>query len=72
MIEFAELEDFVEIKLKNYSSGMMVRLAFAAMVQSDADIMLIDEVLAVGDAGFPTSAWTFSGSRVRPEGRSCS
>jgi ABC-2 type transport system ATP-binding protein len=52
VLEFAELEDFAELKLKNYSSGMMVRLAFAVMVQADSDIMLIDEVLAVGDAGF--------------------
>jgi ABC-type polysaccharide/polyol phosphate transport system ATPase subunit len=52
VIEFAELEDFVDLKLKNYSSGMQVRLAFATMVQSDADVMLIDEVLAVGDAAF--------------------
>jgi ABC-2 type transport system ATP-binding protein len=52
VLEFAELEEFVELKLKNYSSGMMVRLAFAIMVQAEADIMLIDEVLAVGDAAF--------------------
>src|SRR5215217_2632855 len=52
VVEFAELEDFVDLKLKNYSSGMMVRLAFAVMVQADADIMLVDEVLAVGDAAF--------------------
>jgi ABC-2 type transport system ATP-binding protein len=52
VLEFAELEEFVDLKLKNYSSGMLVRLAFAAMVQADADIMLIDEVLAVGDASF--------------------
>jgi len=52
VIEFAELEDFADLKLKNYSSGMMVRFAFALMVQADADIMLIDEVLAVGDAAF--------------------
>jgi hypothetical protein len=52
VLEFAELEEFVELPLKNYSSGMMVRLAFAVMVQADADIMLIDEVLAVGDASF--------------------
>jgi ABC-type polysaccharide/polyol phosphate transport system ATPase subunit len=52
ILEFAELEDFVDLKLKNYSSGMMVRFAFAVMVQADADIMLIDEVLAVGDAAF--------------------
>ena len=52
VLDFAELEDFVDLKLKNYSSGMMVRFAFAVMVQADADIMLIDEVLAVGDAAF--------------------
>jgi energy-coupling factor transporter ATP-binding protein EcfA2 len=52
VLEFAELRDFVDLKLKNYSSGMMVRLAFAVMVEADADIMLVDEVLAVGDASF--------------------
>jgi ABC-2 type transport system ATP-binding protein len=52
VIEFAELEEFVDLKLKNYSSGMMVRLAFSIMVEADADVMLIDEVLAVGDAAF--------------------
>jgi ABC-2 type transport system ATP-binding protein len=52
VIEFAELEDFVDLKLKNYSSGMMVRFAFAVTVWAEADIMLIDEVLAVGDAAF--------------------
>jgi ABC-2 type transport system ATP-binding protein len=52
VLEFAELEEFVDLKLKNYSSGMMVRLAFAVMVEADADVMLIDEVLAVGDAAF--------------------
>jgi ABC-type polysaccharide/polyol phosphate transport system ATPase subunit len=52
IIEFAELEDFVDLKLKNYSSGMLVRLAFAVMMEADADVLLIDEVLAVGDAAF--------------------
>ncbi len=52
VLEFAELREFADLKLKNYSSGMMVRLAFAVMVEADADIMLIDEVLAVGDAAF--------------------
>ena len=52
VIEFAELQEFVDLKLKNYSSGMMVRFAFSIMVQADADVMLIDEVLAVGDAAF--------------------
>jgi ABC-type polysaccharide/polyol phosphate transport system ATPase subunit len=52
VIEFAELHEFVDLKLKNYSSGMHVRLAFSVMIQVDADILLIDEVLAVGDASF--------------------
>jgi ABC-type polysaccharide/polyol phosphate transport system ATPase subunit len=52
VLEFAELEEFVEVKLKNYSSGMLVRLGFSVMIQADTDILLIDEVLAVGDAAF--------------------
>jgi ABC-2 type transport system ATP-binding protein len=52
VIDFAELRDFTDLKLKNYSSGMMVRLAFSVMIQVDAEILLIDEVLAVGDASF--------------------
>ncbi|MEY2517531.1 MAG: type transport system ATP-binding protein [bacterium] len=52
IIDFAELHDFVDLKLKNYSSGMLVRLAFSVMIQVDAEILLIDEVLAVGDAAF--------------------
>ena len=52
IIDFAELREFVDLKLKNYSSGMLVRLAFSVMIQVDADILLIDEVLAVGDAAF--------------------
>jgi len=52
VIDFAELEEFTDLKLKNYSSGMLVRLAFSVMIQSEAEILLIDEVLAVGDASF--------------------
>jgi ABC-type polysaccharide/polyol phosphate transport system ATPase subunit len=52
IIEFAELEAFQDLKLKNYSSGMQVRLAFAVMVHVEADTLLIDEVLAVGDVAF--------------------
>jgi ABC-2 type transport system ATP-binding protein len=52
VLEFGELHEFVDLKLKNYSSGMMVRLAFSLMIQADAEILLIDEVLAVGDAAF--------------------
>jgi ABC-2 type transport system ATP-binding protein len=68
VIEFAELDEFVEMKLKNYSSGMSLRLAFALMAQSDADVMLVDEVLAVGDVSFGQKcADTFE--RLRDEGR---
>ena len=52
VLDFAELGEFVDLKLKNYSSGMLVRLAFSVMIQAEADILLIDEVLAVGDAAF--------------------
>jgi ABC-type polysaccharide/polyol phosphate transport system ATPase subunit len=64
VLEFAELEEFEELKLKNYSSGMHVRLAFSVMIQVDADIMLIDEVLAVGDAAFQQKCFdVFQGLR---------
>src|SRR6266511_322604 len=52
VLDFAELREFVDMKLKNYSSGMLVRLAFSLMIQSDADVLMLDEVLAVGAAGF--------------------
>jgi ABC-2 type transport system ATP-binding protein len=53
VLDFAELGEFVDLKLKNYSSGMQVRLAFSVMLQApESDILLIDEVLAVGDAAF--------------------
>jgi ABC-2 type transport system ATP-binding protein len=52
IIDFAELHEFLDLKLKNYSSGMSVRLAFSVAIQVDADVLLVDEVLAVGDASF--------------------
>ncbi|MBS3903243.1 MAG: ABC transporter ATP-binding protein [Anaplasmataceae bacterium] len=52
IVEFSELERFMDQKVKNYSSGMAVRLAFSVAIQADADIYLIDEVLAVGDLSF--------------------
>lgn len=52
IIEFAELEKFMEQQLKNYSSGMKVRLAFSVAIRAHADILILDEVLAVGDAAF--------------------
>jgi ABC-2 type transport system ATP-binding protein len=52
VVKFSELEDFIDVPLKNYSSGMVVRLAFGAAIQLQPDILLIDEVLAVGDEDF--------------------
>jgi ABC-2 type transport system ATP-binding protein len=68
VIEFAELEEFQHLKLKNYSSGMYVRLAFSVAIQVDADVLLIDEVLAVGDAAFQQKCYDVF-NRLRDEGR---
>ncbi|HEX6652053.1 MAG TPA: ABC transporter ATP-binding protein [Thermoleophilaceae bacterium] len=68
VIDFAELNQFEELKLKNYSSGMQVRLAFSVMVQVDADILLIDEVLAVGDVGFQQKCFDIF-NKLRDEGK---
>jgi ABC-type polysaccharide/polyol phosphate transport system ATPase subunit len=68
IIAFAELEDFVDLKLKNYSSGMSIRLGFSVAIQVDADILLVDEVLAVGDASFQRKCYDQFG-RMRDEGK---
>jgi ABC-type polysaccharide/polyol phosphate transport system ATPase subunit len=68
ILDFAELHEFAELKLKNYSSGMQVRLAFSVMVHVDADLLLIDEVLAVGDASFQQKCFDVL-QRSRDEGR---
>jgi len=52
IIDFAELEEFIDMPVRNYSSGMKVRLGFAVAAQMQPDVMIIDEVLAVGDLGF--------------------
>lgn len=59
IVSFAELEKFMDQKLKNYSSGMQVRLAFSIAIQAKSDILLIDEVLAVGDAAFQTKCFDY-------------
>ena len=52
IIKFAELEQFQDTKIKNFSTGMHMRLAFATAMQVDPDILIIDETIAVGDIGF--------------------
>ena len=59
IVEFAELEDFMDQKLKNYSSGMQVRLAFSVAIQARGDILVLDEVLAVGDEAFQRKCDSF-------------
>jgi ABC-type polysaccharide/polyol phosphate transport system ATPase subunit len=65
---FAELEDFAEQKLKNFSSGMQVRLAFSVAILAQTELLVMDEVLAVGDASFQEKCFdTFS--RYKREGK---
>ena len=52
IIQYAELENFLNLKLKHYSSGMRARLAFSTAMQIDSDILLVDEILSVGDKDF--------------------
>ena len=59
IVKFAELEKFMDQKLKNYSSGMQVRLAFSIAIRAKSDILLIDEVLAVGDAAFQSKCFDY-------------
>lgn len=59
IVKFAELEDFMDQKLKNYSSGMQVRLAFSLAIKAQGDILLLDEVLAVGDISFQRKCYDY-------------
>lgn len=59
IVEFAELERFMDQKLKNYSSGMQVRLAFSIAIKAQSDILLLDEVLAVGDEAFQRKCYAY-------------
>src|SRR3989338_8759840 len=59
IVAFSELERFVDQKLKNYSSGMQVRLAFSVSIHANRDILLMDEVLAVGDSNFQKKCYDY-------------
>lgn len=59
IVDFAELDQFMDQKLKNYSSGMQVRLAFSIAIKADADILVLDEVLAVGDEAFQRKCFSY-------------
>lgn len=59
IVDFAELHDFMEEKLKNYSSGMQVRLAFSIAIRAKGDILLLDEILAVGDEAFQRKCYSY-------------
>lgn len=59
IVQFAELEMFMDQKLKNYSSGMQVRLAFSVATRAKADVLIVDEVLAVGDANFQRKCFNY-------------
>jgi ABC-type polysaccharide/polyol phosphate transport system ATPase subunit len=68
ILEFSELERFVDQKLKNYSSGMLMRLAYSIAIQIPFDVLLLDEVLAVGDESFQEKCFaTFD--RFKEEGK---
>ncbi len=68
IVDFAELHDFMEEKLKNYSSGMQVRLAFSIAIRAEGDILLLDEVLAVGDEAFQRKCYEYF-NQLKREGR---
>lgn len=57
IVDFAGIERYVDTPVKRYSSGMYVRLAFAVAAHLDSEILIVDEVLAVGDAEFQKNAW---------------
>ena len=68
ILHFAELEEFSDLKIKNYSSGMQVRLAFTVAILAQSEILLMDEVLAVGDASFQAKCFDVF-NRYKRDGR---
>lgn len=68
IVRFAEMEKFIDMKLKNYSSGMYVRLAFSVAIEAEAPILLVDEILAVGDTSFQQKCYSVF-ERFKKEGK---
>jgi lipopolysaccharide transport system ATP-binding protein len=71
IVAFAEIEKFLDTPVKHYSSGMYVRLAFAVAAHLEPEILLVDEVLAVGDAAFQKKCLGKMGDVARKGGRCC-
>ena len=71
IVSFAGVEKFVDTPVKRYSSGMYVRLAFAVAAHLDPEILLVDEVLAVGDAEFQKKCLGKMGDVAKEVGRCC-
>ncbi len=69
IVEFAEMEKFIDTPVKRYSSGMYVKLAFAVAAHLDSEIMVMDEVLAVGDMKFQQKCLGKMGDAANSEGR---
>jgi len=72
IVKFTEIEKFLDTPLKRYSSGMYVRLAFAVAAHLEPEILIIDEVLAVGDAAFQKKCLGKMGEVAKGGGRCCS
>jgi lipopolysaccharide transport system ATP-binding protein len=72
IVAFAELEDFIDAPVKTYSSGMYMRLGFAVAIHVDPDVLLVDEVLAVGDEAFTHKCLDKFAELRRAAGRCCS
>src|SRR3569832_2781351 len=69
IVAFAELEEFIDTPIKRYSSGMQVRLGFAVATSVDADILIVDEVLAVGDLAFQRKCFDRMEDMIRRQGK---